>query len=63
MKSVYYYRGLLLTLLVDREGQIVQQWIGFAGHDQIAAIWTVIDAELARGPDGNDTSAHAGMHH
>ena len=63
MKSVYHYRGLPLTLLVDRDGQIVQQWIGFAGHDQIAAIRTVIDAELARGPDGNDTSAHAGMHH
>jgi len=48
---------------VDRDGQIVQQWTGFAGHEQIAAIRTVIDAELAQGPDDKDTSAHAGMHH
>jgi hypothetical protein len=60
---VYHHRGLPLTLLVDRDGQGVQQWIGSAGHDQIAAIRTVIDAELAQGPDDNDTSAHAGMHH
>jgi thiol-disulfide isomerase/thioredoxin len=63
MKSVYHYRGLPLTLLIDREGQIVQQWIGYAGPDQLAVIRTVIDAELARVPDGNDPSAHAGMHH
>jgi len=63
MKSVYHYRGLPLTLLVDREGQIVQQWIGFAGHDQIAAIRTVIDAELARGDNGSAGSGHAGMQH
>lgn len=63
MKGVYHYRGLPLTLLVDREGQIVQQWIGFAGHDQIAAIRTVIDAELARIPDDDATQSHAGMNH
>ncbi len=63
MKSVYHYRGLPLTVLIDREVQIVQQWIGYAGPDQLAAIRTVIDAELARVPDGNDPSAHAGMHH
>jgi len=49
-----------VTGLVDREGQIVQQWIGFAGHDQITAIRTVIDAELARGADGETM---AGMQH
>ena len=63
MKNVYHYRGLPLTLLVDRQGLIVQQWIGFAGHDQLAAIRTVIDAELARGPGGGAGPAHAGMQH
>ncbi len=63
MKNVYHYRGLPLTLLVDRQGLIVQQWIGFAGQDQLAAIRTVIDAELARGPGGSAGPAHAGMQH
>ncbi len=63
MKSVYHYRGLPLTILIDRQAQIVQQWIGYAGPDQLAAIRTVIEAELARAPDGSDPSAHAAMHH
>jgi hypothetical protein len=52
LKASYHYRGLPFTLLLDREGRIVQRWIGYQGHDQMDAISTVIHAELGR-DDGN----------
>ena len=44
----YHYMGLPFTVLLDREGRVVQRWIGFAGGDQIAGIKAVIQAELLR---------------
>ena len=55
LKATYHYRGLPFTLLVDREGRIVQRWIGYQGPEQMDAIRTVIHAELGR----DDGGAHA----
>ena len=49
LKSTYHYMGLPFTVLVDREGKVVQRWIGFAGEDQIQSIRAVAMAELERG--------------
>jgi len=46
---------------VDRDGNLIQQWIGYAGPDQLARIRTVIDAELLRGPSSG--GSHADMDH
>lgn len=61
LKATYHYFGLPYTVLVDRDGKLIQQWIGYAGPDQLARIRTVIDAELLRGPSGS--GSHAKMDH
>ncbi|NIQ99510.1 MAG: redoxin family protein [Gemmatimonadales bacterium] len=49
LRQRYHYLGLPFTVLLDRQGRVVQRWIGFAGEDQIASIRAVIRAELDRG--------------
>lgn len=49
LKTAYHYVGLPFTVLLDREGRVVQRWIGFAGAEQIAGIRAVVVAELERG--------------
>ncbi len=48
LRERYHYVGLPFTVLLDREGQVVQRWLGFAGPEQIQAEKAVITAELAR---------------
>lgn len=63
LKHTYYYRGLPFTVLLDRNTNVVQQWIGYAGEEQMELIRSVIDAELAREADDeghdHDQGAHA----
>lgn len=65
MKGRYHYLGLPFTVLLDRDGRVVQRWLGFAGAEQVATIRTLIRAELERGPaapgDHNHTG-HASSH-
>ncbi len=65
LKTKYFYRGLPFTVLVDREGKVVQRWMGYAGEEQMDAIRTVIDAELARGDreHGGGDPAMSGHRH
>ncbi len=49
LERKFHYYGLPYTVAVDREGRVLQRWIGYAGEDQIAGIRTVIQAELMRG--------------
>jgi thiol-disulfide isomerase/thioredoxin len=51
----YHALGLPYTVLLDRDGRVVQRWVGYTGRDQIAAIRAAIQLELERGPSG----AHA----
>jgi thiol-disulfide isomerase/thioredoxin len=61
----FHYYGLPFTILVDRDGGVVQRWIGFAGEEQLAGIRAVIRAELARGAGGassHGSDTHEGAH-
>lgn len=49
LRSRYHYIGLPFTVLLDRDGKVVQRWIGFAGEDQLHSIRAVVAAELDRG--------------
>ncbi len=53
----YHAPGLPYTVLVDREGRVVQRWLGYSGPEQIAAIRSAIQLELQRGA----THSHAHM--
>ncbi|NNG15562.1 MAG: TlpA family protein disulfide reductase [Gemmatimonadales bacterium] len=52
LKHAYFYRGLPFTVLLDRNTNVVQRWIGYTGAEQIELIRSVIEAELARGGEG-----------
>ena len=54
----YHYVGLPYTVLLDRQGRVVQQWTGFAGAEQLQGIRTVAEAELLR-----EGTGEAGGHH
>lgn len=62
LKAQYHYIGLPLTVLLDRDGRVVQRWIGFAGEEQLAGIRAVILAELERagGPPAQGGEEHGG---
>ena len=49
--------GLPYTALLDRDGRIVQRWLGYSGADQMTQIRAAIRLELGRQP----AAAHA--HH
>jgi thiol-disulfide isomerase/thioredoxin len=53
LKHTYFYRGLPFTVLLDRNTNMVQRWIGYTGGEQIELIRSVIEAELAREGDGS----------
>ncbi|MBI4501665.1 MAG: TlpA family protein disulfide reductase [Gemmatimonadetes bacterium] len=50
MKERYHYLGLPFTVLLDRNGEVAGQWLGYAGPGQIGAIRAIILNELARSP-------------
>lgn len=62
LKLKYHYIGLPFTVLLDRDGHVVQRWIGFAGGEQIQAIRTLTRAELDRERSSNPTEK-AGQPH
>ncbi len=55
LREQFHYPGLPYTVLVDRDGKVVNRWIGFAGPDQMQSIRALIRSELHRG-------AHGGHH-
>jgi thiol-disulfide isomerase/thioredoxin len=61
LRDVFHYPGLPYTILLDRNGRVVQTWIGGVTRDQVGLMETVIRGELARG--GSATMpGHAHMH-
>lgn len=60
LKHTYFYRGLPFTVLLDRNTNVVQRWIGYTGAEQIELIRSVTDAELAR--EGDDNHGGDGHH-
>jgi len=63
LQRKFHYYGLPYTVAVDREGRVLQRWIGYAGEDQIAGIRAVIQAELIRGTDGMTVRREDGKQH
>lgn len=60
LRAAYHYTGLPFTVLLDRQGRVVQRWLGFAGPRQIRAERALIRAELERLPASSEPSSHAG---
>lgn len=61
LRDRYHYIGLPYTVLLDREGRVVQRWLGFAGKEQVQAERTLIRAELERGVAPVESAHH--QHH
>jgi thiol-disulfide isomerase/thioredoxin len=61
----YHYPGLPYTVLLDRQGGVIQRWIGFAGAAQIDEIERLARRELARGSslEALEHSATHEQHH
>lgn len=62
LKARYRYIGLPFTVLLDREGRVVQRWTGYGGEAQMSAIRAAAMAELARPGQGGGhehPAAHA----
>ena len=47
MKGTYHYRGLPYTLLLDRQGRIIQRIFGFGGAAEFAKLRQSIAIELS----------------
>ncbi|MGE0554084.1 MAG: TlpA family protein disulfide reductase [Gemmatimonadales bacterium] len=63
MQAAFRAIGLPHTLLIDREGRIVRQWIGYTGREQIALIETLARRELSVATPGGAQAAHRGHAH
>jgi len=63
LQAKFHYYGLPYTVAVDREGRVLQRWVGYAGEDQIAGIRAVIQAELMRESGGMTGMQEGGMEH
>lgn len=46
MTRAFHAPGLPYTVLLDREGKIVQRWVGYSGVDQATQIRAAIQLEL-----------------
>ncbi|MBI2401826.1 MAG: redoxin domain-containing protein [Gemmatimonadetes bacterium] len=62
LRERYHYLGLPYTVLLDRDGKVVQRWLGFAGHEQILAEKSLIRAELERGAATASTASTRHQH-
>ena len=60
MKAKYQYFGLPFTVLVDRDGRVIERWVGFAGERQLAAIRSIVHTELERTAESGDMAGHHG---
>lgn len=59
LTRAFHAPGLPYTVLIDRDGRIVQAWIGFSGPEQVGAIRAASRLEMRRVPSAD----HAHMHH
>ncbi len=50
MKAVYHYRGLPYSVLVDRNGRVIERIFGFGGDQEFRELRETIARELDAGP-------------
>ena len=58
--AMYHAPGLPFTVLLDREGRVVQRWAGFTGAEQSDAIRAAVRLELQAGQAPTDHRMHHG---
>lgn len=65
MQPILHYPGLPYTILVDRDGRVIQTMIGQLDEARISLLGKVIAAEIGRSPDLMTAHGHhmAGMVH
>ena len=56
----FHAPGLPYTVLLDRDGKIVQRWVGYSGADQTTQIRAAIRLELERGAPSAHHAHHGG---
>ena len=56
--ATYHVPGLPFTVLLDREGRVVQRWAGFTGAEQSDAIRAAVRLELQAGQPPGDHHMH-----
>jgi thiol-disulfide isomerase/thioredoxin len=61
LRAKYHYVGLPFTVLLDRQGRVVNRWIGYAGDEQLQSIRSIITAELNR--EGSMDHGDGAMEH
>jgi thioredoxin-related protein len=47
MKAAYHYRGLPYSVLLDRNGRIIERIFGFGGESEFIHLRELISTELA----------------
>ncbi len=47
MKATYHYRGLPYSVLIDRNGRVIERVFGFGGEDEFRHLRALISSELA----------------
>jgi thioredoxin-related protein len=46
MKSIYHFRGLPYSVLMDRDGRIIERIFGFGGEPEFARLREIISGEI-----------------
>lgn len=61
MKQTYHYRGLPYSVLLDRQGRVIERYFGFGGESEFQHLATTVDREIAAGTGtASETAAAAG---
>ncbi len=63
LQRKYFYVGLPFTVLLDRDGRIVNRWIGYGGVEQLKSLRSLIRSELERGAAHQSSSAGSHQRH
>jgi thioredoxin-related protein len=46
MKAIYHYRGLPYSVLLDRQGRVIERIFGFGGDTEFARLRQAIEREI-----------------
>jgi thiol-disulfide isomerase/thioredoxin len=58
MKQQYHYRGLPYSVLLDRDGRVIERYFGFGGAQEFQRLAASVEREVAAGPKVVGTETH-----